>query len=580
MLVFAGKKVPTSSKYILLSCANKQKMAVQCKVRTTYTVEGIATTKICKSIKSFCVNVVAVVGGARDTALFLSLFCASNDIPTFSVHPLFLSLSLSLVCSSYIIFVQAIFSSAIVFDTPKWQDVDVGTFNDGEDFSDNNNVTTMADEEAAAVKQSSKVAHYGGSYRTVDGMARGHKKRPDMLVTAAVAAADRQSVIIPIISQQPPPTEDAPGSIFGFPGRGGEQKQNGISAAPTTGSSSIRKKPASIAMTPIPTYNLDTTSNEGDDSDSEASFRVCIPSGQPRHIPKRQASLKRKRYTADDDDEEESSDGDNEGSEVKEVPPSPPTKRSKSTQRPATKTSNGPDNKKTQPSTNGIAKKSSESLLANNRRAGNQNAVSKMTGKGNVSNDRGTAKHTPLELSSDGDSSFDIKPRASMGRVTKRAQQMIGQNDEAYNRDKTTAKRSGGKVTTNRNLRRKRTSTQQIRLSLSSEESEGSVAGNHEVREKTVENGGEKEGPKGKQARLKASIGGHEAEKTVSSRKAQRRTTAGAENNDMPRSITQSQSPSSKSPFRRRKKKESLVGPPAATKALDLTENDDEFAFG
>jgi hypothetical protein len=50
-LVFPGKKVPTTSKFIMLSCANKQKNAVQCKVRIAIFLVSTLQTIVCNSFR-------------------------------------------------------------------------------------------------------------------------------------------------------------------------------------------------------------------------------------------------------------------------------------------------------------------------------------------------------------------------------------------------------------------------------------------------------------------------------------------------------------------------------------------------
>ena len=55
LLVFPGKKVATTSKFIMLSCANKQKMAVNCKVSNCFNLCSHDELASCFPHSSFCV---------------------------------------------------------------------------------------------------------------------------------------------------------------------------------------------------------------------------------------------------------------------------------------------------------------------------------------------------------------------------------------------------------------------------------------------------------------------------------------------------------------------------------------------
>jgi hypothetical protein len=209
---------------------------------------------------------------------------------------------------------QAIFSSAIVFDTPKWE-------LEGE--SNENS----ADELNAEAKSSTKLAHYGGSERTVDGVARGQKKRASISTDEALV---HQRVLI--FTHQNTGSTSGKTSIFGFPGLYDTSLSSStpkVAAAASTDNA----RNSSEATCKQQTIDLATSDDDDkQDSDSDASFGSALEKTgmlsvtKTRHVSKRQASLKRKRYTADDDKDEHNTSSDE--SEVQED--LPPSKRSKS----------------------------------------------------------------------------------------------------------------------------------------------------------------------------------------------------------------------------------------------------------
>jgi hypothetical protein len=209
---------------------------------------------------------------------------------------------------------QAIFSSAIVFDTPKWE-------LEGES---NENST---DELNAEAKSSTKLAHYGGSERTVDAVARGQKKRASISTDEALV---HERVLI--ITHQNTGSTSGKMSIFGFPGL---YDTSLSSSMPKVAAAASTDNPRNASEATCKQQTIDLATSDDDDkqdSDSDASFGSALEKTgtlsvtKTRHAPKRQASLKRKRYTADDDKDEHNTSSD-ESEVQKDLPPS---KRSKS----------------------------------------------------------------------------------------------------------------------------------------------------------------------------------------------------------------------------------------------------------
>ncbi|KAG7371149.1 hypothetical protein IV203_019719 [Nitzschia inconspicua] len=540
-LVFPGKKVSTTSKYILLSCANKQKMAVQCK---------------------------------------------------------------------------AIFSSAIVFDTPKWEPLgySTGIMPDAIIADDKNDVDVSSSSSPSSTKQ--QLAHYGGSDRTVDGIARGQKKRNSVDGSTSHRP-------IPIISQQSNEhgNIEKTTSIFGFPELEEEKKYS--TSKHNSVSNDNNKKPVTATNTKhdAQPLNLEPSSDGHDDdnSDSDESFGLSLPKSaasaaisatKTRQAPTRQASLKRKRYTADDEDDDEDNDDDDAKSsssaesEVREVAP-PPPKRSRTvaakqsaTVKPkavaAKRESKKPiDTAKKHVVVDLLESSSDEKLdkklsrvIKNLPKNGKPSSLERKTSKG---------KQTVLTIDSDVDGSIDsdydqtIKTTRTTKENAKQpsrrgnkkaAQKKASISDDFSDSDKSaigsTSTNSGaGKVDRRRKPAQRNGSSQTRKMASSSNNT----------------NDGDEiiavaDGAMNVHSRSKVrsrQLGSKSSDTTANGK--------GCENNNIvssttkistPNSISQSQSPSSKSPFRRRRKKNNGtgIGSPSLAKVLDLTGADDEFTFG
>ncbi|KAL3942515.1 MAG: hypothetical protein SGARI_000245, partial [Bacillariaceae sp.] len=211
-LVFPGKKVSVTSKFVMLSCASKQKMAVQCK---------------------------------------------------------------------------SIFSSAVVFGAPKWEEME-GLKVEANIVADGN-----------ACQGISEVVHYGGSSRSIDSTTR----------RGAQKEASKED-LIPIVRKIG--GSDATTSIFGFPGM--EEFESGV-----------KTQQKAITGPKNDAADLDDLIDEDKSSESDFSLELTHPkktasssAAVARTAPRRQASLNRKSYAATEEEGDEESDASSD-SDVKEV---------------------------------------------------------------------------------------------------------------------------------------------------------------------------------------------------------------------------------------------------------------------
>ncbi|KAG7343990.1 hypothetical protein IV203_021998 [Nitzschia inconspicua] len=545
-LVFPGKKVSTTSKYILLSCANKQKMAVQCK---------------------------------------------------------------------------AIFSSAIVFDTPKWEPLGHSTriISDAIIADDKNDVDVSSSSSSSSPSSTKQpLAHYGGSDRTVDGIARGQKKRNSVDGSTSHRP-------IPIISQQSNDQNniEKTTSIFGFP-ESEEKKYSTSKHSPVSSNnknSNNKKKPVAATNTKhdAPPLNLEPSSdgNDDDNSDSDESFGLSLPKSaassaamsvtKTRQAPKRQASLKRKRYTADDEDEDNDDDdaksSSSAESEVREVEPPPPKRsRTVAAKQSATVKPKAVTAKRESKKPIGTAKKhvvvvdllesSSDEKLDKKLSRVNRN-LSKDGKPSSLERKTSKGKQTVLTIDSDADGSIDsdndqttkttrntkenAKQPSRRGNK-KSAQKKTSISDDFSDSDQSAIRSNStnsgaGKVDRRRKPAQRNGSTQAKKKAGSSNDTndvdemvdvaDGAIDVHARLKVRSQQLGSESPD-------TKANGQGGENNNTVSS------TTKIS----TPNSITQS--PSSKSPFRRRRKKNNMtgIGSPSLAKVLDLTGADDEFTFG